>query len=295
LVWFVTGLQYCTGLIPEGPLRAVTSVSATPPGTYVIDTSRAPLSAAFSTLTADISLGTQSPSGGSGARTARFIPTAPGIGVRQLPQAGLSTTLGRSVDYSAAAAGGGRFTADVQAEIDLTPSLNLKASLLRNWAGLPDGATLSFTASLGVTESSSVTASGSVQKEWSAGTGVGVYPPAAPDYLPQAGKYCYGTFEVLLGSVPLVLTPCVEIGITLTATGRIGVTSSVSFLYGERATWTSARPGALALTALSKPRRRAAGSLVSAAARRWLAGLQRQARTLPIRRHRALHRRLDRA
>ena len=119
-------------------------------------------------------------------------------------------------------------------------------------AGIPDGADLSFTTLLGVTESDTVSASGTLQQQWGLGSGSGVYPPAVPDVAPQAGDYCAGTYVVMLGVVPLVLTPCVEINVTLSATGKIGVTSSTSFLYGEEASWSSTDPDTLTLTNLSQ-------------------------------------------
>lgn len=239
----VAGVSAAT---PQGLLRTVTSVRVSQSATYAIGTTLAPLAAAFRTLTADVSLGT-APAGASG----RFTATAPGISVRQLPRAGVSGALGLSVDFSGAAQGDqGGLTFDVRGEVDLSPTLVFRASLLRDFIGLPDGAVMSFTSSVDVTESHSISASGDVQQHWPVGAGAGIYPPEASV---KAGVYCYQTFLVQVGPVPLVLSPCVEISVTLSVTGSIGVTSSVSYQYGEEASWTSADPGHLTLTSLSLP------------------------------------------
>ena len=179
-------------LTPDGLLRTVTSVKLRKPYTYVVSTGPASLSSAFSTLTTDISLGSSPFNPAiSGMGTGRFIPAGPGIAVRALPHAGVSTTLALSLDYSAQVSSpSGAASLDVEGEVDFTPSLDLEASLLQDWAGIPDGADLSFTASLGVTESDTVSASGTLKQDWPIGPGSGVYPPAVPDVAPQAGDYC---------------------------------------------------------------------------------------------------------
>ncbi len=243
-------------LTPDGLLRTVTLVKVRKPSTYVVSTGPTSLSSAFSTLTTDISLGS-SPSNPaiSGTGAGRFVPAGPGIAARVIPHAAVSTTLALSLDYSAQVSNSTSTegaSLDVEGEVDLTPSLDLEASLLQDWAGIPDGADLSFTALLGVTESDSVSASGTLQQQWGLGPGSGLYPPALPDIAPQAGDYCSETYVVMLGLVPLVLTPCVEINVTLSATGKLDVTSSTSFLYGEEAAWSSTDPDTLTLTNLSQ-------------------------------------------
>ena len=241
-------------LTPDGLLRTVMSVKLRRPDTYVVSTGPASLSSAFGTLTTDISLGSSPFNPAiSGMGTGRFIPAGPGIAVRALPHAGVSTTLALSLDYSAQVSSpSGAASLDVEGEVDFTPSLDLEASLLQDWAGIPDGADLSFTASLGVTESDTVSASGTLKQDWPIGPGSGVYPPVVPDVAPQAGDYCDDPFVVMLGVVPLVLTPCVEIDVTLSVTGKLGITSSTSFLYGEEASWSSTDPVTLTLTNLSQ-------------------------------------------
>lgn len=243
-------------LTPQGLLRKVLSVDIANPATFVVSTAPAALSSAFTTLTADVSLGPTTPGPAVIATGAgRFIPATPGIAVSALPDPGISTTLTLSLDYSAEVDNAQSTEAaslDVEGEVDLTPSLDMEATLLQGLAGIPDGADLSFTASLGVTQAETISASGTLEQQWGLGPGLGVYPPATPDFAPQAGDYCYGTFVVALGLVPLVLTPCVEINVTLSATGELGVTTSTTFLYGEEANWSSTDPDVLTLTNLSQ-------------------------------------------
>ena len=124
---------------PDGLLRTVTSVKVQKPSTYMVSTGPASLSSAFSTLTTDVSLGS-SPSNPaiSGTGAGRFIPAGPGIAVRELPHAAVSTTLALSLDYSAQVTGStGAASLDVEGEVDFTPSLDLEASLLQGWRGSP--------------------------------------------------------------------------------------------------------------------------------------------------------------
>jgi hypothetical protein len=250
---------------PFGLLRTVVSIAVTRPATYVVATAPASLSSAFRTLTADVALGNDSV-GSRVAAAGRFTPQSPGMQVVAGPSGLVALpTLDLSIDKSVTLQGPstpghaqGSLTFDLQGDVQLAPSVDLEATVLTGWLGIPDGAQLSFASSITTTESSSFSVSGTAEQDWPVGRGTGVYPPeclSSQDldscFGPTDGDYCYGTFDVQLGPIPLILTPCVEINVKLSVTGQVSVTSSVTYQWGNEISWSSANPGVLTTTDLS--------------------------------------------
>jgi hypothetical protein len=161
------------------------------------------------------------------------VATSPGVAVRRDAQfsTSVSLTLDRSIQ------GGGdnaHVNGSIQGEVDLTPSVDFEASVLHGFLGVPNGAEASFTASLGVSASATVSLSGTLEQKW------------------QIGDIQSAPITVPVGPVPVVIVLSIPVFATMSVTGQIGLTESVNFQFGEKASWTSVDPGKLTLTNLSQ-------------------------------------------
>ena len=219
-------------LTPDGLLVRVTSVTVKAPATYVVTTTSAPLSSAFSTLTTQAALNPLSPGAGSAiasARAGHLVATSPGVEIEHA-SVGFSKSVTLSVNESAS----GSVQASLNGTVSFTPSLEFEASILHGFAHIPDGATMSFSASLRAEVSATLTASASYDQRWHIAT---IY--SSP-------------IDIQVGPMPLVLVPTIPIFLELSANGQVGVTASVNLFYGAKASWTSKHPSVLSLSDLSQ-------------------------------------------
>ena len=219
-------------LTPNGLLVRVTSVRVEAPATYVVTTASAPLSSAFSTLTTQAAFDPLRSEAGPAAAPAdagHFVATSPGVAIEHAA-VGFSDSVTLSVNRSTS----GPVQASFEGSVSFTPSVLFEASILHGFLDIPKGATMSFSASLGVEASATVTASAKYDQRW------------------LIGEIDSAPFDIQVGPVPLVLVSKIPVFLDLSADGQIGVTASVSFTYGAKASWTSTDPTALSLSSLSQ-------------------------------------------
>lgn len=215
------------GLLPQGILRMVTGRSDTN-GMLTVSTKQAALSDAFTTVGLDAAVG---PAAGTPASAAssvvhtaaqagpRFVPSI--AGVRLLPARpaasgnfGWTSTL--SVDVK-------KGPVSVQGETSLTTSIDVSINDRTGFAGIPDGVSVSATATVTHADDLTVTAQGTLDL-----------------YL---GEIEGAPVTILVGPVPVEITPKVPVYLEVSGSGAVGI--EVSGTIGGGLSYSSDDPTTL--------------------------------------------------
>lgn len=200
------------GLLPQGTLRTVTSVTDVR-GTLTVATQPGQLSSAFTSLGVDASV---NPAAGPAGTAPGFAPSVAGVAVVPArPNAGVG--FGRSVTLSVDVKSG---PFAVEGEVELTTEIDVSLDVHHGFAGIPDGVSVNATAT--VSQSSSLTFDVTGEKDL---------------YL---GEIDGAPVTILVGPVPVVIVPKVPVFLTLSGQGGLGVEYTTKV--GASVAWTSADP-----------------------------------------------------
>jgi hypothetical protein len=210
---------------PNGLLDTVTGISTDGAGDVTVTTTPAALTSVFTSLamaTTTNPLAPSQPGGPTRRARGRFVPTMAGVRNLTKPDVtvGFSQTLSLSFDYST---GNDTAGASVAGELDLTPQVSLTLGLAHDFAGVPDGVSLTASASDTVTDT--VTAEAHTQ------------------FSKTLGEIDGAPIDIQIGPVPLVIVP--KVPITLSVDGQIGMQLQASVSIGASLSWNSQQPNTL--------------------------------------------------
>lgn len=217
------------GRLPQGTLRTVVGTSDKN-GTLTVLTQQGTLAGAFTSMGVDAAVNPVTGAAPSSvvrpaAQAApRFVP---GIaGVRVLAQPAASGSFGWTSTLSVDVKSG---PVSVQGETSLTTAIDVSLSARTGFAGIPDGVSVSATAKVTHADDFTVTAQGK-----------------ASLYL---GEIEGAPVTLLVGPVPVEITPKVPVFLTVSGSGAVGV--EVSGTVGGGLNWSSADETALSARNLS--------------------------------------------
>jgi len=212
------------GPLPQGTFRQVVSVSDKG-GTLTVATRPGQFASAFSSLGVDAAMNPVTGAAGSSvvrsaAMTApRFVPAMAGVRViPSNPRAGLG--FGQSVTLSLDMKEAG---VAVEAEVSLETSIDVSIGVHHDFAGIPNGVSVTATAQVKADVTGQFQVSGSLYK--------------------QIGEIDGEPVDVQVGYVPIVFEP--KVPVYLKITGTVGIGISATQVIGGSLTWSSLHPGTL--------------------------------------------------